>query len=157
MTPFTPIAHIDTWAVAASLRSKLSLFEEQAPGWSIVPVIGYGYGQSLAQVADWRALRNLIGRLKLRMPTIEISSMRLDKIAPDAETEWQTFANPIAILPIITNPANWFFCGAHVRLLPVGGLTALGQYLKLGVVNWWNDSPAIHVLIEYHMKEPADE
>jgi hypothetical protein len=155
---FIPLAWLDTWALAASLRGKLPLFEERALGLSVFTAVNEQKLDKEAASDKWRALYNMIARIrKLSSPPPHLVSIRLERLAGGAASMWAKHSDMVAVLPIISNPAAWHFSGPSAQVLLPGALTGLDARLPRCALNLWADAPSIFMVVEYRAKPIEDE
>jgi hypothetical protein len=155
---FVPLAWLDTWALAASLRGKLPLLEETAPGWLVFTAVTEQKLDKEAASDKWRALYNMIARIrKLSSPPPHLTTIRIERLMSGAESPWQRHADMVAVLPLVTNPAAWHFSGTAAQVLLPGALTGLDARLPRCALNLWADAPSIFMVVEYRARPVEDE
>jgi hypothetical protein len=142
MNPFTPLCFIDVWAFSASLRSRLALFDPDAP-WSHI-IVRDPDGRYHKALKEWKALAQLLDRLR-KLPLVEshvFGEIGLHQLKPGAaepwrprQSEWQR-----AHLVIVTNPLAFTFCGIAAQALPIGMLTMVDASAPCCAVNWGETS-----------------
>jgi hypothetical protein len=155
---FLPLAWLDTWALAASLRGKLPLLEEAAPGWSVFTAVAEQRLHKEAASDKWRALYNIIARIRgLSSPPPHLTAIRIERLMPGATSSWQRHADMVAALPLVTNPAGWHFSGAAAQVLLPGALTGLDARFPRCALNLWADAPSIFMVVEYRASPVQDE
>lgn len=152
---FTPIAFVDTWALASSLRSKLSLLDD--------------VGIFLARRGDkwngevrksWTPLWNVLARMR-RMPAAadhELGSVWVEERKPHAEGAWAPGEDDgwiEARVALVTNPSAYVFCGIAAQHFPVGSLIAVNRGLPRCRVNW-GDQSCYHLVVEFKKREVDD-
>jgi hypothetical protein len=155
---FVPLAWLDTWALAASLRGKLSLFEDEKPGWSVFEAVTEQKLHTAAAGDKWRALYNTIARIrKLSSPPPHLTAIRIERLLPNEETSWRRHAELVAVLPLVTNPAAWHFSGPAAQVLLPGALTGLDARLPRCALNLCADAPSIFMVVGYRANPVQDE
>jgi hypothetical protein len=155
---FLPLAWLDTWALAASLRGKLPLFQDITPGHSSFVAVTEQKLDKEASSDKWRALYNTIARIrKLSSPPPHLITIRIERLMPAAHSPWQTHVALVAVLPLITNPAAWHFSGSAAQVLLPGALTGLDARLPRCALNLWADAPSIFMVVEYRARPVEDE
>ena len=152
---FSPVAFIDVWDIAASLRDRR--------GAPIMPLRGYRkdtepedeqFG-AYAATRDWQEyddLRDRLRRLGEPMGGIEIGCVHLDTLRPGELRAW-TEARPlskwsVAHLPIRTNPQSALIAGTESATLAVGLLTVVSTLVPHAAINL-GETPRIHLVIEF--------
>lgn len=155
MSPFTPLTWLDTWALSSSLRSKLHLFDADAPASQFAARQDGRYHKELK---DWRALATVIQRIR-KLPLAadyEFGEIDLHQLRPGAagpwlprQTEWQR-----AHLAIVANPLAFTFCGIAAQALPIGMLTLLDASAPCCAVNW-GETPVYYMTVAFRRKEPS--
>jgi hypothetical protein len=160
MSAFLALGFFDVWPLAASLRGKaLGRFREDEthPGWHRLCVRD-GAGKHIAGYGEWVALKNVVGRIERLSREHDYGEVWLDWLKPKATTPWRRLDEDPwmpAVLPIVTNPAAWFFGGAELRHIEIGWLTAIDRSWPLAVVNW-GDHHALWLSIAFRKKEKED-
>ena len=153
MTAFVPLAHLDTWALSSSLRSKLSSFNSDGV---------YRVRENdrwMAEVRkEWTALWNVCARIKQHPAAKEweLGSVWIEALTPHTESTWRPSPADCqeAQMAITTNPAAFVFCGPNLLHFPIGALIALDAAPRCAVN--WGDWPRHHLILEFRQKESEE-
>lgn len=159
--PFTPIKHLETWALSSSLRAKLGLFEPWGNGGeSGSSFVAQGSAAQRKAVQEWRALREFMLRVRKLADEgkQEVEEIRIDLIPAGRETLWERgFGDTrLAVCPIVTNPEAYFFSGPACLHIPIGAMTAIDTSRPVCATNW-GETPHVHVWVEFRQREVEDE
>lgn len=151
MSAFLAAAHLDTFELVGSLRTRLGLFKAPEHGALVCPVRQWR-GEKWMQapyVASWPELTNMLKRiahLGESMGGIEFGDIDLVLLRPGACMDWQidqgeeTLQYEHAILVLRTSPAVTFFAGAEAAAPGIGFLTMVSRRLPRSTINLGADA-----------------
>lgn len=155
MSPFTPLIFFDTWALSASLRGKLALFDGD-PHAAASVIVREKRGKLSRALKEWRAVALVIDRLR-KLPFAnehEFGEIAIHRLPPDAATGWQRDpAWQRAHLAIVANPLCFTFCGIVAQALPIGMLTLIDASAPCCCTNW-GETPFFWLTAEFRKRAP---
>lgn len=163
------LGHVDTWALAGSLRSKIGLFKEGTP--RVVAVRAPRRGTEAAdedfvsyKETMWPELRNMIALLRRKAEAavgeIELGLVSLEQLDPGAIVPWHTESGAYAErftrahLALRTNPGALVYCGPEAIHMAPGFLNAINMLAPTSQVNF-GEHPRIHLIVDFRRKEPT--
>ena len=178
MTNFVPIAFLDTFELAASLRRRMGAFvldPLDMLGPRCLKVRGPRTGaddpdDDLAFVAykdaaNWPELRATLGRIsrigEATIGGVEFGRVFLELLMPATRLPWDVLVEDRYSerfsrlhLPLRTNPAAIVYAGTEQMHLLPGQLTIVNQRAGVSAVNL-GEWPRIHLVVDFKRKEHA--
>jgi hypothetical protein len=157
MQPFTFIGFVDCWALAATLRGKLGLFEEDGKYVARALYDANEWRWTGEIRKEWTALWNVVARLQ-RQPAaaeMEFGAVWIEQLKPHSEGTWLAAESGEWVegrVALVTNPSTHIFCGLTVQHLPIGHLCLVSRGYPRCAVNW-GETPAYTLHIEFRKKE----
>ena len=175
MANFVPVAFLDTFDLAASLRQRIGLFKaREAGGLRILPLRGFRKDTEPADehfvhyavTTKWVELANVRSRLKRigdqAMGDIEFGRIWLEMLDSGARLPWDDGENgpyaerwTVLHLPLRTNPAAMMYAGTEVASPGHGWATLVNVRLPHSAINLGEHS-RIHLVAEFRKKEATD-
>lgn len=172
MPAFATIAHLDTFDLAGSLRTRWGLFKPTGtPGLRILRVRGLKTDSEdefvrYKPAASWVELTNLRNEIARRAetiipPGIEVGEIVLEMVDAGAALDWSRETDAYfdrytrAILPLRTNPGVLLIYGNETASPGPGWLTAVSPRLPHAAINM-GDSAYVALVLDFRRKEPAD-
>lgn len=172
---FAFIAWLDTFELAASLRTRAGLFKTEEPGRRILPVrsirkgteevdedfVGFTY----ATPAKWPELGNLRSRLTRlgndMLGAVEFGRIFFEQLDPGATLAPHRETGPYferwrrAHLPIRTNPGAMLYSGIEQVSPAPGNLVGIAMNLPCWAVNL-GEYPRVHLIVDFRKKETEE-
>lgn len=172
MSNFVPIAHLDTFDLASSLRSRFGMFKAAEAGeMRVLPLRGFRKGTEpdaedfvmYAVTTKWVELSNMRGRLKRlgdqMLGNIEFGRIWFEMLDAGRWVQWrEAESGPYAErwttlhLPIRTNPAAMMYAGAEAGSPGQGWVTIVNTRVPQSAINLGEHS-RIHLVAEFRKKE----
>jgi hypothetical protein len=163
MSNFVPLAVLDVWSLAASLRSRMNMFrrgetESVADPTTRVLLRQPNDEGDAVNLVEWPHLANVLSRI-VRLPKAqgqELGSVYLAHLRQGSFVQWH--ADPprgwqTLHLPIVTNPGAWMYSGPQSAHLESGVLTWVNAAALCSEVNF-GEFPRIHLVLEVRPKPP---
>ena len=172
MTNFATVAHLDTFELAGSLRTRWGLFKPTGmPGLHIARVRGLKADSNdefvrYKPAANWTELGNLRNEITSRAeailpPGIEFGEISLEMLDAGAVLDWNRETDAYfdrytrAILPMRWNPGVLLIYGNEAANPGPGWLTAVSPRLPHAAINM-GDSAYVALVLDFKRKEMAD-
>ncbi len=172
MPNFTPIAFLDTFELAASLRQQIGLFDHETP--RILPVIQPRKGAEeededfvmAAGAAKWVAMKNFLGRLKRKGEAIygpvDLGRVYLEMLDPGVKLPWSEGLTGSYIerysrfhLALRTSPAAIMLAGPEIGSPAMGWLTMVNVRVPSTAANF-GEAPRVHLVVDVRKKETKE-
>jgi hypothetical protein len=168
MASFAAIAHLDTFELAGSLRTRWGLFKATGtPGLRILRVRGNKPGTEnefvrYKSASGWVELANLRSELERRAeaimpPGIEFGRIFFEMLDTGSTIDWVADEGPYferytrAILPLRTNPGVLLIYGNETASPGPGWLTAVSPRLPHAAINM-GDASAVWLVLDFRRK-----
>ena len=172
MPAFAPIIHLDTFELAASLRTRWGLFKPTGmPGLRELQVRDLKIGTEdqfmrYKAAINWVELNNLRSEIARRAemilpPGIECGRIFFEMLDPGSALNWITEDEPYflrwtrAILPLRTNPGVLFVYGNETASPGPGFLTVVSPRLPHAAINM-GETAYVGLVIDFKRKEVTD-
>ena len=170
MANFAAVAHLDTFELAGSLRTRLGLFKPAGlitTGWWRLQVRGSKTGAEgefvrYKPVSNWAELTNLRNDIQRRAetlmpPGIEFGRIFFEMLDPGAVVAERGEVEPYflewtrTILPLRTNPGLTLLYGNETASPGAGWLTAVNPRLPHAAINM-GDASAVWLVLDFRRK-----
>jgi hypothetical protein len=175
MPNFAAIAHLDTFEIAGSLRTRWGLFKPTGtPGLRTLRVRGVKTGTEggpeefvrYKPAASWVELGNLRAEIARRAeailpPGIEFGCIYLEMLDAGARLDWIAEDDSYftrwsrAILPLRTNPGVLLIYGNETASPGPGWLTIVSPRLPHAAINMGVSTVAVWLTIDFRRKPDA--
>jgi hypothetical protein len=175
MTNFVPVAFLDTFDLACSLRPRLGMFKmTEHAGLRTLPLRGFRKDTEsdaedfvmYAVTTKWVELSNMRGRLKRigdqSLGEVEFGRIWFEMLDPGAVVPWQPadlspYAERWTVmhLPVRTNPGAVMYAGTEQSSPGAGWLTVVNARAQRSAVNL-GDHSRIHLVAEFRKNEVVD-
>lgn len=171
MSNFAPVAFLDTWELAASLRTRMGLFDKGEP--RILPIrgprataddpdddTGFVFYKAASQWAELKSMLARISRLGDGFGGIEFGRIFLELLPPGDCLPWTLEDSAYNVrfmraeLPLRTNPAAIVYSGPESAHLAPGWLTIINHRARHSAANH-GEHPRIHLCLDHRRKEIA--
>lgn len=179
---FVFVAFIDTFELAASLRTRLGLFPEGGERRVLLlrgprkdaldPDDDIGFVPARV-VARWPEMGNMIERVRRvgsavmeragsSPATLEFGRIYLELLMPGAQLAWPAETSAYAErfsrahLPLRTNPGCLVVAGVEAWQPLPGNLTAVARRVPLYAINC-GEQPRVHLIVDFRKKDASDE
>jgi len=172
MANFTPVAYLDTWELAVSLKPRLGLFKiDTENGTSVIMLRGprfnaddpddeLGYVQ-MREAGKWEEYKNTLKRITrvgaATLGALDFGRIYFELLPPGVVTPWRSgspgYAERFlrAHLPIRTNPQAVMFSGTEGASLLPGHLTVVNRMPPSSAINM-GDHARVHLVIDFRQK-----
>lgn len=159
MPNLLPIAFIDTFDIAASLRPRMGKFDEAADGSYVFPLRGRGEGDAFVvkkELAGWPEAKAVLGKLQRLDRGVELGDVFLEMLAPQTWLNWRMRHTDWMRLhlPLRTAPGAIVYSGAESAHLLPGQATVVNQAVPTTAVNF-GETSRIHLIVDFKRGEGA--
>lgn len=168
MTAFVPIAHLDVYDLACSLRRHAGLYRPQDDGTHVLMLHGPREGAedpdddsayAWKKVAPkWQEFLNTFERIKRlgaeRIGEVAFGRIFVEMLPAGAHVPWRRDESEYAgrflraHLPLWTNPSCLTLCGAETRILLPGELTIVSRAGLCSAINAGSEMRA-HLVVDF--------
>jgi hypothetical protein len=142
--PIVPVCWVDMWALSASLRTRLGLFE--ADDGRFMLRSGEEWGE------NWNAARNVVNRIRQQsvLRGHVLGDAYIYRVDYRSQGKWHE-PRPLLVelqVAIVTNPQAFLFVGTTCHHLLTGVVVAVDRTQPTCAVNW-GDGPRYHLILEF--------